>query len=228
MKLCSHEYLKDQFEVEQKKLEGIRKQFPWGNQQAYLSWLTNTYEYAVKSTRILALTGGKFPTDKTVYSNRFIAHAAEEKGHEKLLENDVKNFGLNIKNLAPSNLAKAFHQSLYYWIYEANPIGIFGWVLALEGFAVRNVPAMYEVCKSVYGPQYVSFLKVHAEEDEDHLNKAFQSLKGFTEEENGIVVESMLFYTNLYGDMLLNTQEATLASLIVDKYDLAGRPEQVA
>lgn len=199
----THENLKEIFEVEQCKLDTIRKNFPWTNKGAYICWLTNTYEYAYRSTRILAMTGGRFPRERTNFSNRFIAHAAEEKGHERLLENDIKNFGLDIKKLTPSTLGRAFHQSLYYWIYEDNPVGMFGWVLALEGFAVRNVPAMYNICSEAFGKKCSSFLKVHADEDEGHLEKAFESIRSLTNAENAIVAKAMCFYTDLYGALLL-------------------------
>lgn len=202
MKNLTHDELKAIFEVEQKKLEEIRLAFPWSNQEAYIGWLVNTYEYALNSCKILAVTGGRFPRGKNNFSNRFIAHAAEEKGHEKLLENDVRNFGLRMEDLKPSVLGQAFHQSLYYWMYADNPVGMFGWVLALEGFAVRNVPAMYEICNKAFGPKGSSFLRVHADEDEDHLQKAFESIKSFTNEENALVAQTLQFYAGLYGSLL--------------------------
>lgn len=210
MKKCSKEELQKIFEVEQARLKAIREAFPWSNREAYVGWLVNSYEYAHKSTRILAMTGGRFPLDKTSFSNRFISHAAEEKGHERLLENDLKNFGLSLDSVKPNVTGKAFHHSLYYWIYEGNPIGMFGWVLALEGFAVRNVPAMYEICRETFGPKCSSFLKVHAEEDEDHLAKAFESIKGFSPEENALVAETLQFYAQLYGNVLETTKELAL------------------
>jgi pyrroloquinoline quinone (PQQ) biosynthesis protein C len=212
MKTLTHNELKEIFEVEQKKLEAIRKAFPWENKEAYIAWLVNTYEYALNSCKILATTGGRFPRGKNAFSNRFIAHAAEERGHEKLLENDVKNFGLHMENLKPSVLGQAFHQSLYYWMYADNPVGMFGWVLALEGFAVRNVPAMYEVCNKAFGPKASSFLRVHADEDEGHLQKAFESIRSFTDEENALVAHTLQFYAGLYGSLLQKIQAETLAT----------------
>lgn len=193
----------------QEELETIRSNFPWENEKAYISWLTQTYEYAYNSTRILALTAGRMPLDRTKFSNRFIAHAAEEKGHERLLENDAKSFGLNIKDLDSSPIAKAFHQSLYYWSCIENPVAMFGWVLALEGFAVQNASAIYEVCKEAHGPKATTFLKVHAQEDEAHLEEAFKSIEFFTPEENQMVADTTYQYCKLYGDILLDIQKST-------------------
>lgn len=202
MNRVTKEQLRQIFEEEQALLERIRAAFPWDDRAAYVGWLVNTYEYAMKSTRILALTGGRFPLDKTAFSNRFISHAAEEKGHERLLENDLKGLGVDLRNCKPNVIGQAFHQSLYYWIYEGNPVGMFGWVLALEGFAVRNVPAMHEVCLSAHGSKASSFLKVHAAEDEDHLKSAFASIASFSEEENALVAKTLRFYSQMYGILL--------------------------
>lgn len=207
MKTQTHEELRKVFDEQQDKLFKIRKNFPWTVKDAYLGWLVQTYEYALNSTRILAMTGGKMPADKTPFANRFITHAAEEKGHERLLENDVRSFGLDIRKLPVITEAKAFHQSLYYWFGFGNPVGMFGWVLALEGFAVRNVPEMYEVCLKQFGPKATTFLKVHAQEDEDHLRKAFDSISHFTPEENGLVASTLVQYAELYGMILTKIAE---------------------
>ncbi len=207
MKIRTNEDLRKLYDKLQIELSEIRSNFPWTNKDAYISWLVQSYEYAYNSTRILAMTGGKMPRDKTKYSNRFISHAAEEKGHEKLLENDVKSFGLGMSMQEVLPQAKAFHQSLYYWLGFDNPVGMFGWVLALEGFAVKNVPQMYEVCLSEFGPKATSFLKVHAQEDEDHLEKAFKSINDFTPEENQLVGETMYQYSCLYGEILKKITE---------------------
>lgn len=198
--------LKKIFNECQEKLISIRAQFPWTEKEAYLGWLVQTYEYALNSSRILAMTGGHMPTHRSNFANRFITHAAEERGHEKLLENDVKHLGYDIKTLESLPEAKAFHQSLYYWIAFGNSVGMFGWVLALEGFAVKNVPQMYEVCLKEYGAKCTTFLKVHAEEDEDHLEKAFQNIDQLTPEETQLVAKTMHQYCELYGGMMIAVQ----------------------
>ncbi len=208
MKKITNDQLKEIFEEEQVALKKIRLDFPWEDRAAYVAWLVNTYEYVRKSTRILALTAGRLPLDKTTYSNRFIAHACEEKGHERLVENDLKNLGFDFRQCEPTVMAQAFHHSYYYWIYESNPVGMYGLILALEGFAVRNVPEMHQICAKAHGPKSVSFLKVHAEEDEGHLQSCFDSIQTFTEEENALVASTTRFYARMYGEaMMLSAQE---------------------
>lgn len=207
MEITTNAQLRELFNETQEKLIQIRCDFPWTDKAAYSSWLLQSYEYAYNSTRILAMTAGKMPKERTSFSNRFIAHAAEEKGHEKLLQNDANFFGLDLDKTEALPEAKAFHQSLYYWLSNGNPVGMFGWVLALEGFAVKNVPQMYEVCKEAFGPKATSFLKVHAQEDEGHLESAFKSIECFSPEENTLVANTMVQYAELYGGILTRIKE---------------------
>ena len=180
--------------------------FNWGDQETYINWLASTYEYAVQSTRILALTAGFFPKTMTAYSNRFIAHAAEEKNHDKLIESDAKSFGIDISQLKPSPVAEAFHKSLYYWIFNGQPLAIFGWILALEGIAVRHGKPAYAKAEKAFGKKGTLFLKVHAEEDEDHLTKAFESISELKSDELEQVAQGFDLYLSLYQQMLETAQ----------------------
>lgn len=193
--------LKNTYEEIQNHLQIICNRFKWSNREHYLSWLAQTYEYAVCSTRILALAGGRMPLDKTYFATRFIAHAAEEKGHEILLENDIRNFGCDINKLEVFPESKAFHQSLYYWLSYGNPIAVLGWVLALEGFSVLNINKILETCDETYGPKFTTFLKVHANEEEEHLEKAFEVIKTLNNDEIKLVSNTLYQYGHLYGNI---------------------------
>lgn len=172
--------------------------FSWEDAELYSLWLAQTYEYARFSTRILALTAGHLPIEQTAISNRFIQHAAEEKGHDRLILNDLRALNRNIETLPLYAEAEAFHKSLYYWIYQGNPIGIMGWVLALEGFAVSNGPQIFERVLKAHGPKAVSFVKVHSNEDEDHLAKAFATVRDFSESDLATLAQAYSLYTQLY------------------------------
>jgi pyrroloquinoline quinone (PQQ) biosynthesis protein C len=182
----------------QNRLQAMAKCFPWENREAYLSWLAQTYEYASRSTRILALTAGHFPLDKTAFSNRFIQHAAEEKGHDRLLENDAKALGVSMGNISVLPEAEAFHKSLYYWIYQGRPSVIFGWILCLECFAVQNGPAVYERAQKAFGQKATTFVRVHAMEDPDHIKKAFSAVEKLSEKDLDDVCHGLELYAGLY------------------------------
>ena len=193
------EEFKGQFDIEQTGMDQAVRKFPWQNVEAYIGWLVNSYEYADNSTRILAMAGGVMPGHLTKLSNRFVAHAAEERGHERLLENDAKALGVDIKTAEPTVEMKMFHRSLYYWLSQhGSPVGLMGWVFALEGLAVRQGPWIYDVCKEAHGPKATGFLKVHSNEDPDHLEKAFGALSFLSAGELDLVAASLHDYIHQY------------------------------
>ncbi len=202
--------LKKHFEYSYKKVNESIEAFPWEEQSAYASWLRNSYHYAHNSTRILALAGGVMPSDKTSTSNRFIAHANEEKGHEKLLENDLKFFGLNINDIPVTYEMKEYYQSLYFWLSPAgNPIGLFGWILSLEGLAVKKGNWIYNITKNKFGPKATSFLRVHSDADPDHLEKALTMVSQFSHLELDLVADTLEQY-NYHYCLILNSIKQNL------------------
>jgi len=190
--------IKKQFENIQSELKSIIEEFPWEDKAAYISWLTQTMEYATHTTRILALTGAHFPLDKTPLASRFIAHATEEKGHDKLLVNDCKALGSDISRNPLFSESEAFHKSLYYWIYQGRTPVIMGWVILLEGFAVRCGDYIYSRVEKAYPKSATSFVRVHSVEDKDHIEKAFEALSFFSEAELKDVAHGLELYSKLY------------------------------
>jgi pyrroloquinoline quinone (PQQ) biosynthesis protein C len=163
--------------------------------------LAQTYEYANFSTRILALTAGHFPIDKTLFATRFIQHAAEEKGHDRLLVNDAKALGYDLAKLPVLAEAEAFHKSLYFWIYQGQPVVMLGWVLCLECFAVENGPRAFERVEKAFGKKAASFLFVHAHEDPDHVAKAFETIRNLSESDLDQISHGLNLYASLYESM---------------------------
>lgn len=208
------EELRVKFDKIQYHLSRMSEVFPWENKEAYASWLAQSFEYARFSTRILALTAGHFPLDKTSHSTRFIQHAAEEKGHEKMLINDAKALGLDIEKIPVLPEAEAFHKSLYFWIYQGRPSVILGWVLCLEGFAVKCAAKMYERSERAHGKKAATFLRVHAAEDADHVQKAFATIRelsaaDISEVSHGLELYAKL-YENIYASIVTHSKSETL------------------
>ncbi len=193
--------IKKKFIEVQDSLTTIAQEFPWENQEAYVSWMAQTYEYATATTRILALTGAHFPMHQTSLATRFIQHATEERGHDKLLVNDAKALGVDLHTLRLLPEAEAFHKSVYYWIYQGQTPVIMGWVLLLEGFAVRNGPGLHERTEKRFGKKATSFMRVHTQEDPDHVDKAFEALNGFSAAELERVAHGLEVYAKLYANV---------------------------
>jgi hypothetical protein len=197
----NREQVKKKFDEVQEAMAAVAKAFPWEDRAAYLSWMAQTLEYVTYTTRILAQTGASFPLRQTALASRFIQHATEEKGHEKLLHHDAKALGADLSKLPLLPEAEAFHKSVYYWIYQGRPAVVMGWALFLEGYAVKNGGCVYERAVAAYGPKPTSFLKVHTQEDPDHVDKAFAVLDGFSSEELADVVHGLELYAKLYANI---------------------------
>lgn len=193
--------VKKTFDRVQAQLTEVAERFPWENREAYLSWLAQTYEYATHTTRILALTGAHIPMSQTPLATRFIQHATEEKGHDKLLINDAKALDVDLMRVPILPESEAFHKSLYYWIYNSKTPVIMGWVLVLEGFAVLNGPRLHPRCEKAYGKKPTSFVRVHAHEDIDHVEKAFTALDAYDEEGLKQIAHGLETYGKLYANV---------------------------
>lgn len=193
--------VKNKFEEIQNRMGPVAESFPWENKEAYVSWMAQTLEYATYATRILALTGGHFPLSQTALAARFFQHATEEKGHDKLLFNDAKALGVELAKVPTLPEAEAFHKSLYFWIYQGRPAVIMGWILLLEGFAIRRGAEIYSRAEKAYGKKPTSYLKVHTDEDPDHVEKAFGVLSHFSEQELKDVCHGLELYTSLYANI---------------------------
>lgn len=187
--------------------------FPWHDKMAYAQWLANTYHYAFNSTRVIALGAGTMPPHLTKVSNRFIQHAAEEKGHEKLLENDVKALGLDINLVPVSSVMQVYYRSLYYWVSAAgNPVGLFGWILSLEALAANAGGHVLAEVKKHHNPKSCSFLNVHSDADPEHLDKALDAVSFLSESELKIVAESLKMYSENYVRLLSEISEGAKAT----------------
>lgn len=212
----SYEQLKKVFDRTQTDLATATKNFQWTSAFSYAMWLRCTLNYAENSTRLLALAGGVMPLEKTNLSNRFIVHAAEEKNHDKLLVSDIKALGFNPEQLRPTLEMLLYSRSLYYWISPVgNPLGLIGWVLSLEGLAANSGPKIYQQTTDAFGRRATSFLKVHAESDPDHLEKALLITKELNESELAVVTDALEMYSYHYQKVLLSKEAASAMKVAI-------------
>lgn len=187
------------FKKNMSNLSEAVKDFPWENPLCYAQWVRDSFEYVNHSTRILAHAAAVMPSQYSLFSNRFIAHAHEEQGHEKLLVRDLEHLGYKIDELPPSLEMQFFYQSLYYWLsHHGNVMGLFGWIFTLEGAAVEVGDFVYELVDQVHGRKAAHFLKVHSSEDPDHLEKAFKTVEALSSEDREVVIKSLNQYCSMY------------------------------
>lgn len=176
---------------------------PFENQEFYKEWLAQTYYFVRFSTPMLALSAGRAVSQRE-YHYRCIAHLAEEKGHERMLLNDLKQFGSNIADFEELPAASALYQTQFYWIEHVGPTSFLGYILLLEGIAVLAGKEIMEKVASLPG---TSFLKVHAEEDPDHLEKAFDAIEKLSTPEQAQVLKNLHSSAHHYKSLIAMVAE---------------------
>jgi hypothetical protein len=178
--------------------------FPWSDRRAYGDWLAQTYFYVRHSTRLLAAAAARFPHDERgdALHSRFAAHMAEEKRHELLCVHDLKGIASSLAEHPERHGTRMFYEPQYYKIEHHSPIALFGYILPLEAIGPWHGRRIVDALVVAHGAKSVSFLKLHAAEDVEHLDKAIQSLEGLETRDREQVMENMLQTTHAYVAML--------------------------
>lgn len=184
--------------------------FPFEVKRAYADWLAQTFYYVRHSTRLLAAAAARFPQDALgdALHLRFAKHMAEEKKHELLCVHDVKALGLSIAELPEHASTRMFYETQYFKVEHKHPTALLGYILPLEAIAVTGGPAHLARVKAAYPTTKCwSFVHVHAEEDPDHLEKAFQAIESLPPELHPAILENLLQSTDAYINMLAEIRQ---------------------
>lgn len=193
--------MKTAFKNEMSALSELMIHLPWENRKFYTSFLTQTYYFVQHSTRLLALAAAHASLDEDSLHRRYSAHIAEEKGHEKIALNDLKKLG--VENLAAKSIAaKNMYETQYFKIEREHPASLFGYILALEGVASLICPLFIAKVYSAHGTDASKFLKLHVEEDPDHVDKALEVIASLPSELQKLIQDNMNQSTRNYRSLL--------------------------
>lgn len=198
-------------------LNNVKKEMsacPWEDPNAYADFLAQTYYYVCHSTRLLGLAAGRCRVDdRDLLHRRFVQHIGEEKLHERLALNDLRGLGLKLEDFPERSITKAFYESQYYKIEHLDPTALFGYILLLEGVAVSLCPEIYQRVARAHGKQCANFLRVHVEEDVDHLPKAFAQIEGLSQSQKNDILINLAQTADLYSRIIaLAAQSASVDS----------------
>jgi hypothetical protein len=182
------------------RLRLAAEQFPWEERAAYADWLAQTYYYVRHSTRLLAAAAARFAIDArgNALHHRFAAHMAEEKQHEKLALHDIKELGFSIDDLPERSSTRFFYEAQYYKIEHVHPIALFGYILPLEALGPVSGKHVIVRVSAAHGGKVIAFLKLHTEEDVDHLAKALEVLEAIPPEQREVVLQNLEQSTDGY------------------------------
>ncbi|HEX5657391.1 MAG TPA: iron-containing redox enzyme family protein [Polyangiales bacterium] len=185
-------------------MRAAAESFPWQRRDAYAGWLAQTYFYVRHSTRLLACAGARFEHGERgdALHYRFAAHITEEKKHEQLCVHDLKQLGLSLDAFPERHSTRLFYEPQYYKIEHQSPSALFGYIVALEAFGPAYGPQIVQAVTGAFGPRCASFLELHAEEDEDHIQKALAMISTVPERERAWVLENLEQTTYAYQRLL--------------------------
>jgi thiaminase len=158
--------------------------FPWHARRAYADWLAQTYYYVRHSTRLLAAAAARFAHDErgTALHQRFAEHMGEEKRHELLALHDMRALGHTLEEFPERDATRMFYETQYYKIEHQDPLTLFGYILQLEAGMARKGNYILEQTDVLYGRAAGTFVRVHAQDDVEHVEKAFAALAGLSDE----------------------------------------------
>ena len=168
---------------------------------SYANFLAQTYYYVSHSTRFLAFSAGLMGDDDKKYFNRFIKHISEEHNHELLALRDLKNLGYAITDFPESMESKMLWETQYYKIQHEDPLSLIGYIIPLEMMSAKYFPDFLQRVTKAFGSKTNSFVRVHAEEDPDHIEEALAILNELSGKRKERVVtnimQTAISYTNL-------------------------------
>jgi hypothetical protein len=186
------------------RLRLATEEFPWEDRAAYGDWLAQTYYYVRHSTRLLAASAARFPLDArgNALHHRFAEHMAEEKQHEKLALHDIRELGFSIDDLPERSSTRFFYEPQYYKIEHVHPVALFGYILPLEAIGPVGGKRVIERVSAAHGTKVIAFLKLHTEEDVNHLAKALEVLAAVPPEQRDVVLQNLEQSTDGYVGIL--------------------------
>ncbi len=152
------------------------------NPEVYADFLAQTYYYVSHSTRLLAVGAGLMKQSEGQYFRRFIKHITEESNHEILAKHDLEELGYNLEDFPERPETKALWEAQYYKIMQQDPMYFMGYILALEQFACVYFPDFLQRIEAAYKGKAIRFVKLHAEEDPDHVEKAIKFIESLSQE----------------------------------------------
>lgn len=167
--------------------------FPWEHKQAYAAWLAQTYFYVRHSTRLLAAAAARFSLDNrgNAFHVRFGAHIGEEKSHEKLALHDMKQLGASIDSSRELSSTRMFYETQYYKINYVDPFALYGYILMLEATGPMCGGEIVERITRAHGAKCATFLRLHAEEDVDHVQRALEMVSQLDPTTHEVVLQNL-------------------------------------
>lgn len=176
--------------------------FPWESAEHYATWSAQTFYIVRQTTRLFAIAACRTPLADNAVHNRLLEHMREEKGHENLSSRDLKILGMRLNEIPELSTTKCVYQTQFYWIEHVSPYAFFGYLLALESLAIHAGPEVHKRVCNAHGPKASSFLKVHTEEDVNHVQDVIEWIAKMPKAEQEIIYDNYVHSLENYKNMM--------------------------
>ncbi len=176
----------------------VAEQFPWHDKWAYSQHLAHCYFNTRHSCSLIAISAARFNLKNEILQNRSIKHLQQEHNHEKLAKSDYLSLGFSEASMTEAFETSVLYQQLYYQIERVNPVCIWGPILMLEGWSAFNGPYIYNEIVKAHGKDKAKFRKIHKDNDNQHLDEAFEALASVTGEEDLLISNAMEQYSYFF------------------------------
>jgi pyrroloquinoline quinone (PQQ) biosynthesis protein C len=175
--------------------------------ESYTAFLGQAYHHVKHTVPLLMACGSRLPADKEWLRKAVATYIEEEIGHEEWILNDIAACGVDPeahRRSQPGPAVEIMVAYAYDTIHRANPVGLFGMVLVLEGTSILLATDSAAAIRVSLGlpRQAFSYLSSHGSLDIGHM-QVFESLMNRLEtpaDQEAIIHVANMMY-RLYGDM---------------------------
>jgi thiaminase len=169
--------MRHNYENEKEIMIQSLKSFPWSDKACYGDYLAQTYYYVNHSERLLALAAALMCEEDRKMQRRFFSHLSEENSHDLMVKKDLENLGYSLEDFPERPETKIFWETQYYKIEHQDPSALMGYILLLEDVASSICTWIHHEVEKYHGKKCSTFLRVHGEEDPDHVDEALKVIE---------------------------------------------------
>lgn len=171
----------------------------WENPETYKWFIAQVYYFVRYSTKMLASAASL--TDNPDFYRRLIAHIREEEGHDKLALADLKNLGGELKDYPELGITRSLWESQFFKI-QRQPTALLGYILSLEMIPVKSYHVVLPIVQKLYGEKAVNFIRIHCEEDPEHVAEAITQIDVTSEIEREEIEKNFVQTSALFAHLL--------------------------
>ena len=155
------------------------------SEKHYVSFMTDIYPIVLHFCPIMAAAAGRCAQRYDAVRLYLYDHIYEEKGHEKIVLQDIASFGFTPEQViekTPRESIQAMIAFNYYSVLLGNPCGVLGMIYVLEIISSVYAGKAADAISNTFGRKLSNgfvFLQSHASADMEHMTKSrtlFQSI----------------------------------------------------